>query len=118
MSLAAAELHLCVHSEDCSGTEVDALMQDEGLREALEGAERRLRALDVEDLDAEREQLALTEHILGKLRAGPDSACAAEPAQAPTDLPTAAPDQAPQAQRSAERLEQPVQKPVAMLGPP
>lgn len=29
--------------------------------------ERRLKGLDIDDLDAEREQLALTEHILDKL---------------------------------------------------
>lgn len=90
-------------------------MQDKGLREALHAAEQRLRALDVEDQDAEREQLALVEHILQKLdseqadvEAQPAEAAALQPASgAPAVLP-----ETQEAEREAQ------QKPVALLGPP
>lgn len=86
-------------------------MQDEDLREALEAAEQRLKALDVEDLDAERDQLALTEHILQKL----SSEEAPEGAPTQAQPPSGAPPAAPVAQQGTAEG---ARKPVAMLGPP
>jgi hypothetical protein len=54
--------------------------QDERLKAQLQESQQRLKGLDIEDLDAEREQLALTEHILEKLAHPPpmpDDAAAA-----------------------------------------
>ena len=95
---------MCVHQQK-------EVMQDEELRGALEAAEQRLKALDVEDLDAERDQLALTEHILQKLSSEE------APERAPTQAqpPSSAPPAAPVAQQGTAEV---VQKPVAMLGSP
>ena len=89
-------------------------MQDKALREALQAAEQRLRALDVEDQDAEREQLALVEHILQKLDSE-QTDVEAQPAEAA----------APQPARGAaagvpetQEAEKETQKPMALLGPP
>ena len=90
-------------------------VQNEPLREALQAAERRLRALDVEDQDAEREQLALVEHILEKLSAevghDEDQLPEAPATQPASGTPAGAPE-AREARKTAEL------KPVAMLGPP
>ncbi|BDA45863.1 probable Hsp70 nucleotide exchange factor FES1 at N-terminal half [Coccomyxa sp. Obi] len=96
---------------------VQAVQADERLKELLKMNEQRLNNLDIEDLDAERDQLALTEHILEKLDGGggpePDLAAAAPDATvdgANPDTGGQAPDQAP-AKPSEEQ-------PVMMLGPP
>ena len=94
-------------------------MQDKALRETLEAAEQRLKALDVEDQDAEREQLALIEYILQKLNSehsDKEEAIPTQPANgAPTQVGNGLPAGAPEAHESQETAEQ---KPVAMLGPP
>lgn len=88
--------------------------QEEALRDALQAAEQRLRALDVEDQDAEREQLALVEHIMEKLaskQAHEDTPLEAAPTQPVRAFPAGAPE-TPGAEQKAEK------KPVALLGPP
>ena len=89
--------------------------QDEALREALQAAERRLRALDVEDQDAEREQLALVEHILAKLSSKQAHDEDQPPKAAATQPASGTPADAPEAQ---ETRKEPEQRPVALLGPP
>ena len=86
-------------------------MQDTALREALQAAEQRLRALDVEDQDAEREQLALAEHILEKLSSEPAHDAEAAASQPVSGTPAHAPE--PQ-----EAQAHATQKAVALLGPP
>ncbi|KAK9904287.1 hypothetical protein WJX75_008419 [Coccomyxa subellipsoidea] len=68
---------------------VQALRTDDSLRERLKANEQRLQNLDIDDLDAERDQLALTEHILQKLDEVGDTAPDLAP---PAD--NAAPDRA------------------------
>jgi hypothetical protein len=85
-------------------------VQDADLKRELEAARMRLNGLDVEDLDAEHEALALTEHVLEKLN-GPASA-AELPSSAAADAP---PQQAQQAQAGGGADKQ---QPVALLGPP
>ena len=90
-------------------------MQDKALREALQAAEQRLRALDVEDQDAEREQLALVEHILQKLDSEPADVDD-QPEEAAVSQPASgAPAGAPETQEAEKEAQQ---KPVALLGPP
>ena len=89
-------------------------LQDAALRDALRAAEQRLRALDVEDQDAEREQLALVEHILEKLtleQAHEDEPLGAVGTQPASAAPAGVPE-TPEAKQEAE------QRPVALLGPP
>ena len=85
------------------------VLQDPELKQALEAAQQRLNALDVEDLDAEREQLALAEHILEKLTSSEKQT--QEAAGVAVESGTAA---APE-QQTTQASEQ---KPVALLGPP
>ena len=86
------------------------MLQDMELKEALEAAQQRLEALDVEDLDAEREQLALVEHILEKLTSNEKQAQEATGVAGKSGA-AAVPDR----QQTAPAAEH---KPVAMLGPP
>ena len=86
------------------------MLQDTELKQALEAVQQRLEALDVEDLDAEREQLALAEHIVEKLTSNENQE--QDASGAAVDLGTAA---ALVTQQTAQVAEQ---KPVAMLGPP
>ncbi len=86
-------------------------MQEKDLREALGAAEQRLKALDVEDLNAEQDQLALTEHILQKLTSEETLEGVPTQVQPPSNAPLAAPVGQ---QGTAEG----VQRPVPMLGPP
>ena len=86
------------------------MLQDTELKQALEAAQQRLQGLDVEDLDAEREQLALAEHILEKLTSNEDQA--QEATEAAVQSGTAAASDMQQTTQAAE------QKPVALLGPP
>ena len=84
------------------------MLQDTELKQALEAAQHRLEALDVEDLDAEREQLALAEHILEKLTSNKKQAQEASGAAVKSHAAAA-----PVTQQPAEAAEQ---RPVAMLG--
>ena len=86
------------------------MLQHPELQQALEAAQQRLEALDVEDLDAEREQLALAEHILGKLTSSEEQT--QEATGAAVESGTAG---VPEQQQTAQAAEQ---KPVALLGPP
>ena len=86
------------------------MLQDTELKQVLEAAQQRLQALDVEDLDAEREQLALTEHILEKLTSNGKQTQGAAGMTAESHAAAAcATQQNPEAAQ---------QRPVAMLGPP
>ena len=91
-------------------TSCTVILQDPELKQALEGAQQRLQALDVEDLDAEREQLALAEHILEKLTSSKKQSQEATGAAAESGAAAA-----PEMQQTALAAEQ---KPVALLGPP
>ena len=86
------------------------MLQDMELKQALETAQQRLEGLDVEDLDAEREQLALAEHILEKLTSSEKQTQEATGAAAESGAAAA-----PEMQQTNQAAEQ---KPVALLGPP
>jgi hypothetical protein len=93
-------------------------VQDENLKQQLRESQRRLKGLDIDDLDAEREQLALTEHILDKL-AQPQPPSAAERPQAEEPLAAAAPTGRGGADARTGHVElQPEDKPMLLVGPP
>ena len=96
--------------------------QDGELKQELQATQAHLNGLDVEDLDAEHESLALSEHVLQKLQescpAGEEPPLPAAPEEAP-------PKQQGQGQPSGEgtggvgvQPAEEAQQPIALLGPP
>ena len=94
-------------------------LQDAQLRQQLEAAQARLNGLDVEDLDAEHDALALTEHVLQKLK-GPAStwAAAKEPLHSHAEAARAPVPAQAGSRGGSEQASQQQQPPVALLGPP